>query len=163
MIRQSKRNKLSVINLKKTLLTSDGNLVDLVIETELQWSETPINCKLKLFISFILILILFYLICCLLLSSDFNICCVDNLIACGDDDGQVLLYHVSDKWQKADKAIEPDRTLKWPKIEEENKENPLVDSKKAVLVNEVAMSDDKQFLVAVTSNNLVCFWKIKTK
>jgi len=134
VIRQKKRDSLSVINVKKTMLSQESE-VELIREAELEWSKTDIDY--------------------------FNLCCVEDLLACGDDDGSIWLYSVSNQWRKVGKkkeitSIEADLVLKWPDIEQEEY---LVDKKKVVLINDVALSGDKTYLVAATNNNLVCIWK----
>lgn len=92
-----------------------------------------------------------------------------GLVVSGGPFGQIWIYdwnRVSQSIPEANSAnqiFKVDRILEWPSIENIKKDNQMViDDKKPVIVNMVAISPDLRFLVACTSINLICIWHNST-
>ncbi|CAG2112373.1 unnamed protein product, partial [Medioppia subpectinata] len=83
----------------------------------------------------------------------------NNLLVSGGPDGQIRLYLTDDLSAKSTAMTEADRILEWPLIENITKNNQtIIDDKKPVIVNTVAISPDLQYLIACTQMNLLCIW-----
>jgi hypothetical protein len=90
-----------------------------------------------------------------------------GLICCGDDKGSLWLYNqpklVLDCKTNSSRSetILPTVKLMWPDVQDDKLENtrklPL--SRHEIIVDKVVSSDDKKYVVAVTSNNMICIWK----
>jgi len=92
-----------------------------------------------------------------------------GLICCGDDKGSIWLYHHpqfgTNSSKKFSDEIEPSSLLMWPEIHDEHLEKsrkvPL--DQHEILIDKVITSHDKSHIVAVTSNNMICIWKLSTE
>ena len=89
-----------------------------------------------------------------------------GLICCGDDKGSLWLYNLpqfgKDTPNPALKTkIDVSTRLMWPELQDDHLENsrkvPL--DRHDIIIDKVAASHDNNFVVAVTSNNMVCIWK----
>lgn len=91
-----------------------------------------------------------------------------GLIGCGDDEGAIWLYHQPNLASESPVKLPTGKTvphtmkLEWPAVYETEADNKrktasMVPSK--VIVNKVVISHDDKYIVAVTSNNMVCIWK----
>ena len=84
----------------------------------------------------------------------------DGLVVCGDDQGTLWLYDMSTMVQTCPKPVqgilEPNTRIPWPEVQDDYSRNP---ESKEILVNKVATSWDSEFIVAVTSSNMVCIWR----
>lgn len=88
-----------------------------------------------------------------------------GMICCGDDKGSLWLYNLpqygKDGSAAAKGLIEPTTKLAWPELQDDHLENsrkvPL--DKHDIIIDKVATSHDTNYVVAVTSNNMVCIWK----
>ena len=86
-----------------------------------------------------------------------------GLVLCGDDVGSVWMYNtVSVPLQG---TVDPTNRLMWPQLQDEHLENsrkvPL--DRHSIVINSVASSCDSNYIVAVTSNNMVCIWRLKNE
>jgi len=96
-----------------------------------------------------------------------------GLICCGDDQGSLWVYEqrslgkhmaVGDlKYnEKEPDLIKANVRLMWPDLQDVNLENSESHPEKDrydIIVDKVAVSQDSEHIVAVTSNNMVCIWK----
>lgn len=88
-----------------------------------------------------------------------------GLICCGDDKGSLWLYHLpqygKDSPTPYSNKIDVTTRLMWPELQDDHLENsrkvPL--DRHDIIIDKVAASHDNNFVVAVTSNNMVCIWK----
>jgi len=89
-----------------------------------------------------------------------------GLICCGDDKGSLWLYNLPqfgrDSPTPALKTkIDVTTRLMWPELQDDHLENsrkvPL--DRHDIIIDKVAASHDNNYVVAVTSNNMVCIWK----
>ncbi|XP_043215556.1 leucine-rich repeat and WD repeat-containing protein 1-like isoform X1 [Amphibalanus amphitrite] len=81
-----------------------------------------------------------------------------NLLAAGDDKGAIWMWN----WRDSSASSgEPVNTLCWPRPQDEElsraRKVPL--HRFPILMNRVCLSEDEQYLVGVTHNNMVCVWK----
>jgi len=91
-----------------------------------------------------------------------------GLICCGDDKGSLWLYNVpqfgKDSGTPLKKMVDPSARLMWPELQDDHLENsrkvPL--DRHDIIIDKVAASHDSNHIVAVTSNNMVCIWKMTT-
>ncbi|XP_069674110.1 leucine-rich repeat and WD repeat-containing protein 1-like isoform X2 [Periplaneta americana] len=88
---------------------------------------------------------------------------VAGLLACGDDMGALWLYDLSNILQQPaqDKRVAPSTILDWPDVEDSHvdRNRKLRLGVYDIVVDKVAVSSNGRYLVAVTSNNMVCIWK----
>jgi len=103
-------------------------------------------------------------------------CNAQGLICCGDDVGSLWVYDQPDLDMMGGKGryppvLKPDVRLMWPPVQDDHLENteeiPEKD-RNEIIVNKVAVSQNGEKIIAVTSNNLICIWerqpdRIKTK
>lgn len=88
-----------------------------------------------------------------------------GMICCGDDKGTLWLYNQpqygKDGAPVAKFPIDPTTKLAWPELQDDHLENsrkvPL--DRHDIIIDKVATSHDSNYVVAVTSNNMVCIWK----
>ena len=94
----------------------------------------------------------------------------NGLIACGDDKGSIWVYDMPQFAQESTVAqnkskITPTTRLMWPELQDDHLENsrkvPL--DRHDIIIDKLAVSHDRNFVVAVTSNNMVCIWKNVTE
>jgi len=95
-----------------------------------------------------------------------------GLICCGDDEGALWLYDqpglninapdvILDR-NKEPQLVKANVRLLWPDLQDEHLENSVEYPEKTrydIVIDKVVISDDGQYLVAVTSNNMICIWK----
>lgn len=99
-------------------------------------------------------------------------CNSQGLICCGDDEGALWLYNqpglnvnapdVISDCKKESKLVKANIRLLWPDLQDEHLENSKEQPEKYrydIVVDKVIISEDSQYLVAVTSNNMICIWK----
>ncbi|QQP52352.1 Uncharacterized protein FKW44_004480, partial [Caligus rogercresseyi] len=87
------------------------------------------------------------------------------LICCGDDKGTVWIYNLpqfgKDSSPALKRVMEPSTLLTWPELQDDHLENskkvPI--DRHSIIIDKVAASHDNNYIVAVTSNNMVCIWK----
>ena len=83
-----------------------------------------------------------------------------GLVVCGDDQGTLWLYDMSNIVenfpQQVQGVLEPNICILWPEVEDDYSKNP---GSNEILVNKVATNWNSEFIVAVTSTNLVCIWR----
>lgn len=93
-----------------------------------------------------------------------NVYLGSGLLACGDDKGMLWLYDLkklpTSSVQK-NQQIRPSEILEWPVIIDSNmdRNKKLTIGNYDIVIDKVAMNYEGNYLVAVTSNNLVCIWK----
>ncbi|XP_040567985.1 leucine-rich repeat and WD repeat-containing protein 1 [Lepeophtheirus salmonis] len=88
-----------------------------------------------------------------------------GLICCGDDKGTVWIYNLpqfgKDSSPALKSGVEPTTLLTWPELQDDQLENskkvPI--DRHSIIIDKVAASYDNSYIVAVTSNNMVCIWK----
>jgi len=89
-----------------------------------------------------------------------------GLICCGDDKGSLWLYNIpqfgkDSPTPQTKSRIEVSTRLLWPELQDDHLENsrkvPL--DRHDIIIDKVAASHDNNYVVAVTSNNMVCIWK----
>lgn len=88
-----------------------------------------------------------------------------GLVVCGDDKGSLWLYNLPTMVQPnpdpIKKIIEPSTRLMWPELQDDHLENsrkvPL--DRHDIIIDKVTTSSDSNYIVAVTSNNMVCIWR----
>ena len=84
----------------------------------------------------------------------------DGLVVCGDEQGTLWLYHMSTMVQTDPKSVngvlEPNTRILWPEIQDDYNRNP---GSNEIFVNKVATNWNSEFIVAVTSSNIVCIWR----
>ena len=100
-------------------------------------------------------------------------CNRQGLICCGDDQGSLWVYNQpalvkranleNSKFHSEDASIiEANVILMWPDLQGDhltnNAETPQ-DERCNIIVDKVVVSHDSEYIVAVTSNNMVCTWK----
>ena len=95
------------------------------------------------------------------------------MICCGDDQGSLWVYEQSTlvkrlaigDWEYNEEesgTIKANVRLMWPKLEDVHLENSGENDNEEsynIIVDKVAVSQDSEHIVAVTSNNMVCIWK----
>ena len=96
-----------------------------------------------------------------------------GLICCGDDQGSLWVYEQSSlvnrlaigDWkynEEESSVIKANVRLMWPNLEDvhldKSEENPEEEGYN-IIVDKVAVSQDSEHIVAVTSNNMVCIWR----
>ena len=98
-------------------------------------------------------------------------CNRQGLISCGDDQGCLWVYEqpslktVQDLQynEESPAVIKANVRLMWPDLEDSHKNGNRTENYKKerynIIVDKVAVSQDSQHIVAVTSNNMVCIWK----
>ena len=88
------------------------------------------------------------------------------MICCGDDKGSLWLYNLPQFGKDSPtpnikSRIEVSTRLLWPELQDDHLENsrkvPL--DRHDIIIDKVAASHDNNYVVAVTSNNMVCIWK----
>ena len=83
-----------------------------------------------------------------------------SLVVCGDDQGTLWLYDMSTMVQTCPQpvqdVVEPNTQILWPEVQDDYSRNP---GSNEILVNKVALNWNGEFIVAVTSTNLVCIWR----
>jgi len=90
-----------------------------------------------------------------------------SLLLAGDDTGSIWLYNLKDFQQwggdeapDAKKLYQPSRIIEWPEIHiKSNDMGDLKEQKTKVIINHLAISDDQQYIIACTDNNIVCIWR----
>ena len=89
-----------------------------------------------------------------------------GLICCGDDKGSLWLYNIpqfgkDSPTPQTKSRMEVSTRLLWPELQDDHLENsrkvPL--DRHDIIIDKVAASHDNNYVVAVTSNNMVCIWK----
>jgi len=136
---------ISLWNLDDAIKNSDGRPVTSVDSiTQLKWSSTD-----QLYIN-------------LNASSD------GGMLLAGDDTGSIWLYNLSGfaPWggtasPDSNSLYQPSRIIEWPEIHiKSNDMGDLADpTAKKVIINHLAISDDRLYIIACTDNNIVCIWK----
>ncbi|XP_062391535.1 leucine-rich repeat and WD repeat-containing protein 1 [Sardina pilchardus] len=118
----------------RTLASSSGRKkVSAAILAELQWSNTEVP----------------YL--------SLNACPSHGFVVCGDEEGRLWTYHLTEQMKakfKSGKPIPTTEVLEWP--------SPVRAGLGAVdgpSINSVAMSQDLRYLVALSDRNMVVVWK----
>jgi len=100
-------------------------------------------------------------------------CNRQGLICCGDDQGSLWVYEQKSlgkhkalgdlKYNEKDPdLIKANVRLMWPDLQDVNLENSEERPEKDrydIIVDKVAVSQDSEHIVAVTSNNMICIWK----
>ncbi|XP_023709510.1 leucine-rich repeat and WD repeat-containing protein 1 isoform X2 [Cryptotermes secundus] len=88
---------------------------------------------------------------------------VAGLLVCGDDRGALWLYNLKEAMQVKEQTheVQPLTILDWPDITDMNldRNRKLRLDVYDIVVDSVAVSCTGKYLVAVTSNNMVCIWK----
>lgn len=90
---------------------------------------------------------------------------VSGILACGDDKGALWIYHthsfLSGSSKKKQKGVSPAIVLPWPEVEDVHleKKRKLRLDVYDIVVDKVCVDNSGQYIVAVTSNNMVCVWK----
>ncbi|XP_075223631.1 leucine-rich repeat and WD repeat-containing protein 1-like [Lycorma delicatula] len=88
-----------------------------------------------------------------------------GLLCCGDDEGALWLYDISELDFKHNKVkpvlVEPTAILPWPYVTDSNSENKrkLNLDVYDIVVDKVAVDSTGKYIVAVTNNNMVCIWE----
>jgi WD40 repeat protein len=99
-----------------------------------------------------------------------------GLVCCGDDQGSLWVYEqpslvkrdAIEDWkynEKQSSVIKANVRLMWPKLEDAHLENSGDNPEEEgydIIVDKVAVSQNSEHIVAVTSNNMVCIWKRQT-
>jgi len=86
-----------------------------------------------------------------------------GLVLCGDDVGSVWMYNTVPLPQQG--TVDPTIRLMWPELQDDHLENsrkvPL--DRHSIVINSVASSWDSNYIVAVTSTNMVCIWRLRNE
>ncbi|XP_067012894.1 leucine-rich repeat and WD repeat-containing protein 1 [Anabrus simplex] len=88
-----------------------------------------------------------------------------GLLACGDDKGALWLYNIHDLLRGGEGSegveVDPDLILAWPALTDTyiDKKRKLSLDVYDIVVDKVAIHHEGEYIVAVTSNNMVCIWK----
>lgn len=136
---------ISLWNLNDAIKSNEGRpVVSVDSITQLKWSSTD-----QLYIN-------------LNASSD------GTMLLAGDDAGGIWLYNLSEFTQwggtvspDPDSLYQPSRIIEWPEIHiKSNDMGDLADpAARKVIINHLAISDDRLYIIACTDNNIVCIWK----
>lgn len=84
-----------------------------------------------------------------------------NLLASGGPNGKIFLYKTDRFQDYYNSKIEgkADRIIEWPQVEKIKKDGKMIiDDKKLVIVNTVAISPNLKYLIGCTNMNLICIW-----
>ena len=83
-----------------------------------------------------------------------------GVVVCGDDAGSVWIYNTLSVPVQG--TVDPTIRLMWPQLQDDHLENsrkvPL--DRHCIVINSVASSWDSNYIVAVTSNNMVAIWNL---
>uniref|UniRef100_A0A1B6KS80 Leucine-rich repeat and WD repeat-containing protein 1 WD domain-containing protein n=1 Tax=Graphocephala atropunctata TaxID=36148 RepID=A0A1B6KS80_9HEMI len=87
-----------------------------------------------------------------------------GLLCCGDDKGMLWLYdleQLSPPDPQTHKAVQPSTLLPWPELTDRytEKKRKLSVETYDIVIDKVTLSSDREYIVAVTNNNMVCIWK----
>ena len=102
-------------------------------------------------------------------------CNRQGLICCGDDDGSLWVYEQPklleayktsglESNEKDSSILKANVRLMWPSLEEastEISESNLENGRRNITIDKVDVSYNGDYIVAVTSNNMICIWKRK--
>lgn len=102
-------------------------------------------------------------------DTDFiNLGASNGIVACGDSNGDIWLYNLQ-PWfaggcKPARQMFHPSRILAWPKCvlgstKEERRMTDVLDKPTPLVVNDVSITSDGNYIIGVTDCNLVCVWK----
>lgn len=86
------------------------------------------------------------------------------MLCCGDDKGSLWLYDISklpSPERDAHIEVEPDVILPWPHLTDpylEKKRKLSIDTYD-IVVAKVSLASNRNHIVAVTNNNMVCVWE----
>ncbi|XP_055862019.1 leucine-rich repeat and WD repeat-containing protein 1-like [Biomphalaria glabrata] len=85
----------------------------------------------------------------------------NGLLGVGDDQGNLLLYHIKEVLEKQrsedeENVWEASNVLQWPNIVNRQ---PGESQRQDLVVNTVAISSSHEYVTGGTDNNLVCIWK----
>lgn len=86
-----------------------------------------------------------------------------GLLCCGDDKGSLWLYdlqRIGPPDPQCHQVVMPTTLLPWPILTDlytEKKRKLAVDTYD-IVVDKVALSSDRKYILAVTNNNMVCVW-----
>ena len=97
-------------------------------------------------------------------------CNRQGLICCGDDEGSIWVYEQKSlgkhlaledlKYnEKEPDLIKANVRLMWPDLDDEHQEGQSEENTNKIMINKISVSHDSMYIVAVTSNNMVCVWK----
>ncbi|XP_014261692.1 leucine-rich repeat and WD repeat-containing protein 1-like [Cimex lectularius] len=80
-----------------------------------------------------------------------------TILGCGDDKGALWLYDLCNETSIKDADI----IIPWPSLIDHynDKKRKLALQTYDIVVDKIAISFDKKYIVAVTNNNFVCIWK----
>ncbi|KAK3928654.1 Leucine-rich repeat and WD repeat-containing protein 1, partial [Frankliniella fusca] len=82
---------------------------------------------------------------------------LSNLLACGDDLGNIWLYDLKDIFSLSKKKQEQSAVIPWPDVDD--KSSQWMVKLNEVVINKVVVNHNGSYIVAVTNTNLVCIWK----
>ncbi|KAG8273132.1 hypothetical protein J6590_027469 [Homalodisca vitripennis] len=87
-----------------------------------------------------------------------------GLLCCGDDKGMLWLYDLNllpPPDPQTHIAVHASTLLPWPEITDRytEKKRKLSVTTYDIVIDKVALSSDRDYIVAVTNNNMVCIWE----
>uniref|UniRef100_A0A1B6HZ20 Leucine-rich repeat and WD repeat-containing protein 1 WD domain-containing protein n=1 Tax=Homalodisca liturata TaxID=320908 RepID=A0A1B6HZ20_9HEMI len=87
-----------------------------------------------------------------------------GLLCCGDDKGMLWLYDLNllpPSDPQTHIAVHASTLLPWPEITDRytEKKRKLSVTTYDIVIDKVALSSDRDYIVAVTNNNMVCIWE----